>query len=307
MTFIDLRRIIKSGFQNFVRNSFVSLSSILIMVITLCVAGMLLFSRTVVNVAIGDLEDKVDVTVFFQLNASEEAILDLKAQVDQIDQVESSEYVSAAEALVNFRERHQDDQLTLQALDELGGNPLGAMLNIRAVDPSEYGIIAEALGDTGALSESSLEIVDKINYFQNQQIIDRLVSITSGARTLGSVLMVVLIIISVLITLNTIRLTIYSARQEISVMRLVGAGTKYIRGPFIVEGILYGLVASVVSMILFFPITLWFGERMSVFLGLNLHDFYLSNFFQIFLLLFVLGVVLGVISSTIAVRRYLSK
>ena len=93
MTFIDLRRIIKSGFQNFVRNSFVSLSSILIMVITLCVAGMLLFSRTVVNIAIADLEDKVDVTVFFNLNASEEAILALKSEVDSIGQVGSSEYV----------------------------------------------------------------------------------------------------------------------------------------------------------------------------------------------------------------------
>lgn len=307
MTFIDLRRIIKSGFQNFIRNSFVSLSSVLIMVITLSVAAILLLSRVVLNVAIGDLEDKVDITVFFDLNASEEVILDLKKQVDTIPQVESSEYISATQALVDFRERHKDDELTLKALDELGGNPLGAMLNIKAHNPQEYGQIATALGDEGALSDSSLQSIEKINYYQNEQVIERLVSLTTGARTLGTILMIVLIIISILITLNTIRLTIYSARDEISVMRLVGAGTKYVRGPFVIEGILYGVVSSVISMILFFPITLWLGEKMSLFFGIDLHEYYLSNFFQIFLILLVVGIVLGVISSTIAVRRYLKR
>lgn len=307
MNFIDLRRIVKSGFQNFVRNSFVSLSSILIMVITLAVATMLLLSRTVLNIAIADLENKVDVTVFFNVGTSEESILNLKSEVDAIPHVSSSEYISATQALVDFRERHKDDDLTLQALDELGGNPLGAMLNIRADNPEEYGQIAIALGDKEALSESSIQIIDKINYYQNEQVIERLVAITAGARTLGTVLVIVLSIISVLITLNTIRLTIYSARDEISVMRLVGAGTKYVRGPFVVEGILYGLVSSVITMILFFPITLWLGERLTLFFGVNLHEYYLSNFFQIFLILLVIGVVLGIISSTIAVRRYLKR
>lgn len=306
MTLIDLKRIIKSGFQNFTRNSFVSLSSILIMVVTLSVAGLLLLSRAVLTTTIETLENKVDITVFFDLGANENAILDLKKEVDAIPEVESSEYISATQALIDFRERHQDDELTLQALDELGGNPLGAMLNIKAVNPEEYSIIAESLGDEGALSQSSLESINKINYYQNEQVIDRLVSITTGARTLGGVLLVILIVISVIITLNTIRLTIYSARQEIGVMRLVGAGTKYVRGPFIVEGILYGLVSSVVSMILFFPITLWLGEKMGTFLGVNLHTYYLSNFFQFFIILLIVGIILGTVSSAIAVRRYLN-
>jgi len=307
MNFIDLRRIIKSGFQNFVRNSFVSLSSILIMVITLAVATMLLLSRTVLNIAIADLENKVDVTVFFDVGVDEERILGLKSEVDVIPEVASSEYISATQALVDFRERHKDDELTLQALDELGGNPLGAMLNIKANNPEDYAQIAVALGDVGALSESSIQTIDKINYYQNEQVIERLLAITTGARTLGTVLVIVLSIISILITLNTIRLTIYSARDEISVMRLVGAGTKYVRGPFVVEGILYGLVSSVITIILFFPVTLWLGERLTLFFGVNLHEYYLSNFFQIFLILLVVGIVLGIISSTIAVRRYLKR
>lgn len=276
------------------------------MLVTLSVASLLLLSRTVLNVAIENLENKVDITVFFNLSANEDTILELKREVDAIEGVASSEYISATQALVNFRERHKDDELTLQALDELGSNPLGAMLNISAKDPDQYSVIAEALGDSGALSQSSLSSINKINYYQNQQVIERLVSITNSSRTLGTVLLIVLTIISVIITLNTIRLTIYSSRQEISVMRLVGAGTKYVRGPFIVEGILYGLVASVITMIALFPITLWFGEKMSVFFGVNLHTYYLSNFFQFFIILLVIGIVLGTVSSIIAVRRYLN-
>jgi len=117
---------------------------------------------------------------------------------------------------------------------------------------------------------------------------------------------VVLVAISIIITLNTVRLTIYSARQEIGVMRLVGAGTKYVRGPFIVEGMLYGIVATVVTMIIFFPITLWLGEKMSTFFGINLHGYYVTNFFQFFIILLVVGIILGTISSIIAVRRYLN-
>ncbi len=307
MTFLDLRRIIKAGFQNFTRNSFVSLSSILIMVITLSVATVLTMSRTVVNVAITDLENKVDITVFFVPGANESAIFEIQENVNNIENVVSSEYVSAAQALLNFRERHQNDQLTLQALNELGDNPLGAMLNIKASSPDAYGAIAITLGDVERNSESTFNVIDNINYYQNEQIIERLVSLTTGARTLGTVVMIALIIISILITLNTIRLTIYSSRQEISVMRLVGAGTRYVRGPFVIEGILYGVVSSVVTIILFFPITFWLGERLSLFLGVNLHEYYLSNFFQLFLLLLVVGVVLGVASSIIAVRRYLNK
>lgn len=306
MTPIDLKRIIKSGFQNFTRNSFVSLSSILIMVVTLSVASLLLFSRAVLTNTITSLENKVDITVFFDLGANEQVILDLQKEVDSIPEVLSTEYISATQALVDFRERHKDDELTLQALDELGGNPLGAMLNIKAVNPEDYGVIAEALGDEGALSQSSLEVISKINYYQNEQVINRLVSLTNGARTLGAVLFIILTVISIIITLNTIRLTIYSARQEIGVMRLVGAGTRYVQGPFIVEGILYGLVASVATMIIFFPITLWLGEKMTTFFGVNLHTYYLTNFFQFFIILLVVGIILGTVSSAIAVRRYLN-
>jgi cell division transport system permease protein len=127
----------------------------------------------------------------------------------------------------------------------------------------------------------------------------------AGARRLGIIVTAVLVLISIVITFNTIRLTIYFAREEISVMRLVGADNRYIRGPFMIEGIVYGAVSTLITVVLFFFITLWFGKSMTDFLGLNLFSYYLRNIFQIFIIILLSGAILGSISSFLATRRYL--
>ena len=203
------------------------------------------------------------------------------------------EYISADQALQDFKTRHANDYLTLQALEELDSNPLSATLNIKAIETSEYESISKFLDSKNVLDASGRTIVDKVNYFQNKLVIDRLISLTEGAKRLGIILTIVLVVISLIITFNTIRLVIYIAREEISVMRLVGAENHYIRGPFLIEGMLYGVISSVITMIIFYPMTLWVGTNMTNFLGLNLHSYYIANFFQLFIITAVFGMVLG--------------
>ena len=307
MKLLDLRRVIRSGFVNFKRSSFVSLSSVLVMTITLSVLTLIIFSQAILNFSLKSLEDKVDVTVFFTLDAPESDVLRLKESLEQLPEVARVEYVSSDQALADFKARHSNDYLTLQALEELDRNPLSATLNIKAVETSEYESISTFLESESALEGSGRSIIDKVNYFQNKLVIDRLISITEGAKKLGIALTIVLIAISLVITFNTIRLVIYISREEISVMRLVGAENHYIRGPFLVEGIIYGLISAVITMLLFYPMTLWVGANMTTFLGLNLHTYYLANFFQLFVITAVFGMVLGAISSYLAVRAYLKK
>lgn len=307
MKLLDLRRVIKSGFTNFKRSSFVSLSSVLVMTITLSVVTMLIFSQAILNFALASLEDKVDVTVFFTQGAAESEILSLKESIEKLPEVASVDYVSADAALAQFRERHANDYLTLQALEELDENPLGATLNIKAIETSQYESISNFLEGDSALTSNQKVIIDKVNYAQNKLVIDRLISITEGAKKLGIALTIVLMAISLIITFNTIRLVIYIAREEIAVMRLVGAENHYIRGPFLVEGMLYGIISSVITMIIFYPMTLWVGANMTSFLGINLHDYYIANFFQLFVITVVFGMFLGVVSSYWAVRTYLKK
>lgn len=296
-----LRRIIKAGFLGFWRNGWVSLTALLIMVLALFMIGSLLFSNILLTSALSRIEDQVDISVYFQTDITEEEIVNVKSALSQLAQVKIVTYISRDEALEKFKARHAGNALITQSLDELDENPLEASLNIQARDPDQYEVIAKFL-ENSAFST----IINKVNYFQNEIVIERLSSILAAARGIGLGITMVLAIIAMLVVLNTIRLTIYTSRDEISVMKLVGASRKYVRGPFLVEGALYGIISAVITMVAFYPLTLWLGPAAAHFFGgVNLFHYYLSNFFQIFLILLASGVMLGIVSSTIAIRRYL--
>ena len=307
MSWIDTRRIIRSGFLNFSRSGVVSIASVLVVTVTLSVITFLIFLQAVLHFSLTEIEDKVDITVYLTLDASQESIGQLVSSIEALPEVAEVTFMTREEALDRFREEHKDDYLTLQALDELGENPLGASINIRAVETSQYEGIAKFLESPNALANDGTSSIEKVNYYQNKQIIDRLSNIIDSARLIGLIVTLLLVIISVIITFNTIRLTIYIAREEISVMRLVGAENKYITGPFMIEGVIYGIIASIVTMIIFLPVTIWLGRSMTDFFGVNLFHYYVDNFFQVFIIILLCGVFLGSLSSFLAIRKYLTK
>lgn len=303
MFWINTRRIIKSGFVSFWRNGFVSLSSVLIITLTLFSLGSIVFVGALLNSSLDEVKSKVDVNVYFVSSVDESDILAFKNKVESLPEVAKVEYVSREQALENFKQRHVNDEITLQALDELGENPLGAILNISAKETSQYEGIAKFL-DAEAGDTSSF--IDKINYYQNKAAIDTLTRMIHGGTKIAFGITLALVIISILIALNTIRLAIYIAREEISVMRLVGASNRYIRGPFIVAGIMYGLVSALITLVLFYPATYWVSSITATFFsGFSVFRYYLINFGQLFILIVGVGVLLGAISSYLAVRKYL--
>lgn len=307
MFWVDIKRITKSGLKSFRRNGIVSIASVLITTITLSVIAGLIFLQAILNFSLAEIQDKVDVTIYFTSTAVENTILDLKTSIETLPEVEHVEYVSEEQALELFKERHQNDYITLQALEEIGDNPLGASLNVKAKETSQYETVVKFLeGDSQAVKSASGSI-DKVNYYQNKAVIDRLSVLANGAEKLGYIISFVMIVISIMITFTTIRLAIFISREEIGIMRLVGAGNHYIRGPFLIEGIIYGVMASLISMLIFYPFTYWAGNHLSDFFGMNLFDYYLSNFFQIFAIVLISGIVIGAISSWIAISRYLKK
>lgn len=294
----------KSGFVNFWRNGFVSLSAILVVVITLFTIGTLVFSKAVLESALAHVQDKVDISVYFKNDADEKDVLALKDSVSKLNEVKSAEYVSAEKSLEEFKERHKDNATLMQSIEELEKNPLGAVINIKAKQVSQYGSVASFLNGKNEPLEKS--IIDKINYFQNKKIIDRLSNIIDSSKNLGMIASLILVIVSILVTFNTIRLTIYASREEIEVMKLVGASNRFASGPFVVEGVMYGFFSALITMIIFYPIIVWIDPKiMSVFSEVSLLKYYIDNFVQIFALLLAIGVVICSFSSLIAVRRYL--
>ncbi|PIS04043.1 hypothetical protein COT83_02755, partial [Candidatus Peregrinibacteria bacterium CG10_big_fil_rev_8_21_14_0_10_44_7] len=143
MFWTNTQRIFKSGFVNFWRSGFISLASSLVMVTTLMVIGSLLFLGTLFDSTLTQIKNKVDINVYFVTDAQEEDILALKRSLEALPEVASIDYESREDVLAAFRERHADDQTMLQALDEIGDNPLRAVLNIRAKTPSQYETIAQ--------------------------------------------------------------------------------------------------------------------------------------------------------------------
>jgi cell division transport system permease protein len=167
-----IRRIIRAGVVGFVRNGVISLASLLTVTITLSVLTSIVISRAALFNSLEQIKDKVDITVYFISGTPEEEILSLKTEIEKLPEVELVGYISAEEALNSFKLRHEDDYLTLQALEELDENPLGASINIKAKETSQYESISTYLESDKVLTTNGSSIIEKINYYQNKQVIE---------------------------------------------------------------------------------------------------------------------------------------
>ena len=300
-----LERIFKAGFFNFWRSGYVSLSSVYVMIVTLFVIGGVIFLSAMLNQALSDLKNKVDINVYFLTTAPEEDILTLKTKIEAIPEVSFVEYVSREQSLENFRLQHENDEIILQALEELGDNPLGAVLNIKPKDPSQYESIANFLNEENILSSEGTKIINNINYFQNRGAINKLTLLINSIQRLGFIISMALVLVSIIITFNTVRLAIFISKEEISVMQLVGASKNYVRGPFVVTGIIAGAIASIVTLILFLPVTYGLGDITYNFAGINIFSYYIANLIQMIFIILGSGILIGAVSSLLAVRKYL--
>ncbi|HEY4504559.1 MAG TPA: permease-like cell division protein FtsX [Candidatus Paceibacterota bacterium] len=306
---MNLRRVTGQGLIMFWRNGLVSFTAVFVSTVTLFTLGAVIIGNAFLSTSLAELKDKVDVNVYFLTTASSVDILNLKKRIEGLPEVKSVEYIDRDEALRRFVERNKGNALLLQSLDELGDNPLGAVLNVRAKEPSQYAQIADFLnrGTKSTLDQGEHSIIDKVNYADNEYNINRLISFINSTHKLGFTIGLILVLMVALVTASTIRLAIYNSRQEIGVMRLVGAANSFIRGPFIISGVLYGSVSAILAGILLYPGTYWTTKITSgLFGGIDLVSYYLSNIGQIFMILLFFGILLGMCSSFLAVRRYLN-
>ncbi len=301
----SIKRIIRAGFVGFWRNAYVSLAAIFVMTITLSVVCGVMLTKELLVVSLNQIKEKVDINVYLVTTADEESIFKLKGSLESLPDVAEVTYTSRDEAFAMFRDRHKNDELTIQALDELGENPLGASLAIRANETSQYESIAAFLGDQRDHESPDAPLIDRINFNQNKIAIDKLTNIISAAERSSYIAMIVLIVSSVLIAFNTIRLAIYTTREEIGIMRLVGASNMYIRGPFILQGIMYGLVSGVLALLVMYPVVLYLGPATESFFSFNIFNYFVQNFTYLFGVLVGSGIGIGIISSILAIARYL--
>lgn len=295
-----LKRVVKYGYLGFKRNGWLSMATILVMVLVLFVLGSLIMLGAFAGTVLTALESKIDISIYFLPDVPEENMLAVKRDLEALPDVRDVSYTSSEEALGDFRERHKANALVIGALEELGENPLQASLNIKARDPSNYAAISDFL------LKKNYPGVDKINYFENQKVIERLGAILGTVRGSGALLALFLSFVAVLVAFNTVRLAIYTMREEIGIMRLVGATQWFIRGPFLISGVLYGAVAAGATALIFFPLTWLISPQLALLVpNFNLFQYFLSNFLEFSAVILFTGIALGTTSSFIAIRRYL--
>ncbi len=299
---ISFFRVVKAGLTNFARNIWLSVAATMVMTITLVIFGTLFLLFILTNYSLSTIKNTVDISVYFKSGLGEDQITKIKNDTSADPKVKEVVYVSATDAFNNFKIAHQSDPLITQSLNELNDNPLPATLHIKTYQLDDYPAVAQKLE-----SDQYKDFIDKVNYEDNRAIIDRLNKILKFIIAFGIGLVVVFSIIAILVIFNTIALTIYNRKEEVEIMRLVGATNWYIRGPFLTESTLYSIFSTIISGALFVPVFTKILPKITEYVNpqVNVYSHNIFNFWYLVLILFVLAMVLSTVSTMLAIRKYL--
>jgi len=296
------KRIFRSAASGFRRNGWLSLVAVFIMTQALLLISIFASLNLVIGASITAINERIDVALFFKETVTQSEAMTLKTQAEQIEGVTQVTYVSSQDALDKFLADHRNRGAILDVVSR-DENFLPASLEIKVTDPYLIeGIVGQIIrGDGGKLiSQTSLE--------DNQKLIEKLRNFGGFVQRSSLILALVLIIIALLIIFNTIRITIFTRREEIEIMKLVGATDWYIRWPFIIEGMLYGVIATILSLVLLYVGYLALVKPMvdSYLISAASSPVFTLGFF-IFLaaLQLVVALVVGGVSSYWATREHL--
>lgn len=299
---ITLWRIIKAGFVNFIRNGVLSFASTTIMVLTLLSLSVFFIVNVALTTGIGAIQEKIDISAYIQDQATKDEIVELQTEVAGLSEVRSVKYVSKDEALARYKEQNANNKKLLESLEGID-NPLPASLEVKVYDPSKLDQVTKIF-DT----DKYKPIVRKVSYKENKLVIDKLFRATEFIKKIGIGATTAFALVAIIIVFNTVRIAIFSQKDDIEIMRLVGATDWYIRGPFILEGALYGVIATVISMIALAAILYYTGPSLSGYfggVGSDVTSYLYKNVLIIFAVQLGIGIFIGTVSSWLALRKYL--
>lgn len=302
----SLFRVLRNALLNFKRNIWLSLATLIIMTLTLLMMSFLYFLNIIGSEVLNNIEKKVDLSAVFKDTITDEQIQAIVKDLESRSDVQDVRIVSSEEALEQFRQRHADNPFYEESLRELEKNPLPTNIYITATEPRLYQNIARQLE-----SEKYAPFIEKVNFENSKQVIERLIIVMSNIRNIGIITTSIFAGLVLLIMFNTIRLAIYSFREEIDIMRLVGASNWFIRGPFVIEAVLVALLSVGVTCLILYPFLNTASPKIEQFFfsgqseQFDLYEYAVVMWPTIVGLQAALAVVLAVVSSTVAIRRYL--
>lgn len=298
----NFKRVLKFAWTDFSRNRSNNFAAIFVLALPILLATSLFVFQGISEYIIYEVKGKMDVTAFFQQDVAESDILRVKDElIDLSPEIKSVTYVSKDQAMENFIARHQNDPDFSEALEEVGVNPFLSSLDIVTDDPLQYEKVAFFL-EAGPYAQ----LIDKVDYSQKKDTIEKVFSITANVNRFGLVLGIILFLIAILVVLNTIKLSIDSSKDEITTMKLVGASDWFIRGPFIVQGIICGFAAFLICFVISVSLIFLLSPNIAFLTpGFTIAHYFTSHLLIVLLIQLGFGVGLGALASFILARSYL--
>ena len=289
--------LIGEGFSNVFKNKKSTGASLMIMCATMIIFGIFLILGENINHFVEQVKSEQGFQVFLEKDATDEEVKTLGEEINALDGVNTIEFVSKEEALQHMKDRLGDKSYLLDGYDQ------------NNVFPSSYVVTLTDLSKSSEVQSKISEMKNVKKITSSDETIDMLVRIAKGVKIGSYVIIIALVGISVFIISNTIKLTVYARRKEISIMKYVGATNSFIRWPFVVEGIIIGLISGAISLALIAGLYMVISQNVGFIgflsnLGLRLLDF--SDMFNLILIIYlVLGVGIGVLGSSLSMRKYL--
>lgn len=299
---LSFLRVVKFAFQDLWRNIGLSFMTVFILVLMLLSVNTLWSLEVLTSQAVEAVKKQIDVSIYFVPQSTDANVTEIRNYVQMFPEVTEVSVQSKEDVLAAFREKHKLQKEALDALDELGANPFGPTMVIKTKEPQDYKKIIEAL------DVPEYETIIEAKSFDNHEdAITRLQNITNRIERIGFGLTILFALISFLIIFNTIRVAIVTQRVEISIKRLVGASNWFIRGPYLVESVVFTVVSIGCTIGLVYAALRWIDPYLAVVLpnGFSLTNYFHSNMLMLFGVQALAVLLLTGLSSALAMRRQL--
>jgi cell division transport system permease protein len=303
---IQLWRVLHAGGRNFLRNAWLSTAATAVMTITLTIIVISFISNSALTQTIKGVTNKIDISIYLKPDITQDQVQSLTAALKANPNVQGLTYKTKEQVEADYRKKHAGDTALIQGLD-LTGNPLDPEIHVTARDPKKFDEIIAVVNqpDNKALLDPDPKAAP--SYSGNNKVtIDRIVRVSNFFRTAELMASVLFVVISILIIFNTIRMAIFTRREEIEIMKLVGATKWFIRGPFIFEAALYGIVAAVIAVFVSYLLLLGGGPKLASYVNVQSTISFFRDYPALVVLgELVIGIFIGAFSSLLAMSRYL--
>lgn len=301
MFLLSFARVIKFSLQDIYRNIWLSIVTITILILALFTVNILLVVQVIGQNAINAVKEKIDISLYLSADSSEDKIYDLKNKLGDMPQVKDVRYVTKAEALEIFREKHKNEPDLLESLRELGKNPLTPTL---IISPRNIDTLDDLVASINNLDSS---IIESRDFTDHKLLLEKINSITAKVSEAGIVISVIFIFTTLLVVYNSVRVAIYTHKKEIVIMKLVGASNWFISTPYLFSSLFYTLIGLSACVAIFFGfLTILQPYLEAFFIGynINLISYFSVNFWKIFGLEFLAAAGINILASYIAVKKY---